>query len=151
MRDRRFIAEHRGGPLAIAEHRLLAAWAADCAEHVLHLIHIHSADARPGEAIAMARAWSTGNATVGDARNASIACHTLARDLADASPAEVAAARSAGHAVATAHMADHCLQASRYAMSAATSAGLDTEAERNWQISRLPISVRELVAPALKV
>jgi hypothetical protein len=36
-RDPRFVAIHRGGDLDLATHRLLVAWAADCAEHVLPL------------------------------------------------------------------------------------------------------------------
>jgi len=133
----------------MTDHRLLAAWAADCSEHVMYLLLAHSDDTRPTKAIETARAWSTDDATVGDARKASIACHAAARDLGDATPAVIAVARSAGHAVATAHMADHCLRASRYAMSAITNAGLDTEAERKWQIARLPIPVRQLVLSAL--
>ncbi len=36
-RDPRFITLRRGGTLTDADHRLLALWAATCAEHVLHL------------------------------------------------------------------------------------------------------------------
>ncbi|WP_394342459.1 putative immunity protein [Mucilaginibacter limnophilus] len=36
-RDQRFITIRRGGTLTEEHHRLLALWAADCAEHVLHL------------------------------------------------------------------------------------------------------------------
>ena len=150
MRDRRFVAEHRNGPLTIADHRLLASWATNCSEHVLHFLHAHSDDARPAKAIETARAWSTGDATVGDARKASIACHAAARDLGDTTPAATAVARSAGHAVATAHMADHCLRASQYALLAVSNAGLDKEVERKWQIAQLPNSVRQLVSSALK-
>lgn len=35
-RDPRFITIRRGGTLTDADHRLLALWAAACAEHVLH-------------------------------------------------------------------------------------------------------------------
>ncbi|MDL1897834.1 hypothetical protein FBQ82_16360 [Anaerolineae bacterium CFX7] len=35
-RDPRFITLRRGGTLQDADHQLLALWAADCAEHVLH-------------------------------------------------------------------------------------------------------------------
>jgi hypothetical protein len=38
MRDRRFVAVHRGGPLDVTKHHLLAAWVADCAEHVLRFL-----------------------------------------------------------------------------------------------------------------
>lgn len=145
MRDRRFIAQHRDGPLLIDDHRLLATWAADCSEHVLHLLHSYSDDTRPAKAIKTARAWSSGNATVGEARNASFECHAAARELSNISPVVVAVARSAGHAVATAHMADHCLNASRYALMAIANAGLDVDAERKWQLAQLPNSVRHLV------
>jgi Imm-5 like putative immunity protein len=36
-RDPRFITIRRGGTLTEANHRLLALWAAACADHVLHL------------------------------------------------------------------------------------------------------------------
>ena len=36
-RDPRFITIRRGGTLETSDHRLLALWAADCAEHVLPL------------------------------------------------------------------------------------------------------------------
>jgi len=41
MRDKRFIAEHRGGPLKKEQHYQLIKWACDCAEHVLCLFNIH--------------------------------------------------------------------------------------------------------------
>ena len=51
-RDQRLITVRRGGTLQDADHRLLAVWAADCAEHVLHLFEkIHPSDLRPREAI----------------------------------------------------------------------------------------------------
>ena len=37
VRDPRFITLRRGGTLTDSDHRLLALWAASCAEHVLHL------------------------------------------------------------------------------------------------------------------
>ena len=43
IRDRRSITVRRGGTLQDDDHRLLAMWAADCAEHVLH----HFEQARP--------------------------------------------------------------------------------------------------------
>jgi hypothetical protein len=47
-RDPRFVAIHRGGVLDLTTHRLLVAWAADCAEHVLPLFtEVHPTDTRP--------------------------------------------------------------------------------------------------------
>ncbi len=109
-RDPRFVAIHRGGDLDLATHRLLVAWAADCADHVLPLFtEFYPSDARPGHAIAIAREWSAGKATVAQARQAAIGAHAAARESSDS--AAMAAARAAGHAVATAHMADHELGA----------------------------------------
>src|SRR5688500_4191886 len=105
MRDPRFVAAHRGGPLDLASHRLLAAWAAGCAEHLLPLFEAHSSDERPRRAVETGRAWSRGEVPVGAAQKAAVGAHAAARAVTD--PAAVAAARAAGHAVATAHAADH--------------------------------------------
>ena len=73
-RDPRFVAVHRGGLLDVARHRLLASWAADCAEHVLPLFERkHPQDDRPRKAIEAARAYARGEMRVGAARQASLA------------------------------------------------------------------------------
>lgn len=149
-RDRRFVAVHRGGPLDLTRHRLLASWVADCAEHVLPLFaHRYPDDDRPRLAIEAAHAWSRGEITVGEARAAALQAHAAARNASDEVAHEVA--RAAGHAVATAHIADHSLGAAAYAVRAVTRASseLDAEAagdrERQWQRERLPEAIRELV------
>lgn len=147
MRDRRFVAEHRGGPLSKAHHRLMASWAADCAEHVLPLFEAGSRDARPRQAIETARAWARGEVTVGAAQKASVAAHAAARAVKD--PAAVAAARAAGHAVATAHMAEHSLGPVIYGAKAVVAAGGSISEERAWQMKRLPRGVRTLVKSAV--
>ncbi len=153
-RDRRFVAVHRGGPLDPTRHRLLACWAADCAEHVLPLFaRRHPDDERPRLAIEAARAWSRGEITVGEARAAAVKAHAAARAAADQTA--VAAARAAGHAAAAAHMADHALGPAVYGAKAARSVAPTVEAEaagedeRQWQLERLPESVHELVVSAL--
>ena len=45
VRDPRLVTVRRGGTLQDADHHLLAVWAADCAQHVLHYFE----QARPGE------------------------------------------------------------------------------------------------------
>lgn len=147
MRDRRFVAVHRGGPLDMSKHRLLAAWAADCAEHVLPLFESCHSDDWPRRAVEAARAWGRGEVPVGVAMQAAIEAHAAAR--AAGSPAATAAARAAGHAVATAHAADHCLGAVLYGLKAVGAAAGDVAAERAWQINQLPDEVRELVVSAL--
>lgn len=147
MRDRRFIAVHRGGPLEVTEHRLLSAWAADCAEHVLSHFTAYSSDPRPQGAIEMARAWARGEVSVGTAQKASLEAHEAARAVKCETAS--AAARAAGHAVATAHMADHSLGASFYALKAVAAAGASADVERAWQVEQLPDGVKELIISAL--
>ena len=148
MRDKRFVAAHRGGPLALAQHRLLAAWAADCAEHLLPLFELHSADDRPQRAIEIGRAWVRGEVKTGVAQRAAVAAHAAARHATD--EAAVAVARAAGHAVATAHFADHSLGPVIYGAKALEAAGGSADAERAWQLARLPDEVRALVLSALE-
>ena len=146
LRDKRFVAAHRGGPLSMEHHRQLANWAADCAEHVQPLFAAHSRNDRPRGAIEAARAWAKGGISVGDARKAAVEAHAAARASAD--PAATAAARSAGHAAATAHMADHSLGAALYALKAVEATGISSDRERRRQERRLPLNLRELVLSA---
>jgi hypothetical protein len=148
MRDRRFVAVHRGGPLDAAQHRLLAAWAADCAEHLLPLFEECSPDDRPRRAVETARAWVRGEASVGDCQKAAVGAHAAARSVT--SRAATAAARAAGHAVATAHAADHSLGPVIYGLKAFAAAGRSVDSEEAWQIQQLPDEVRELVVSALQ-
>ena len=148
MRDRRFVAVHRGGPLDLTKQRFLAAWAADCAERVLPLFQKCSSDHRPKHAIQTARAWAKGEVSVGDARKAAVAAHAAARKMRNKSA--TAAARAAWHAVATAHMADHCLGAPLYALKAIEATGAAVEVERAWQLDQLPEELQNLITSALK-
>jgi hypothetical protein len=153
MRDQRFKAVHRGGTLGLHRHRLLATWAADCAEHVLALFaEQYPQDDRPRRAIETARAWVCGEVTVGEARAASLEAHAAAREAAN--DAARAAARAAGQAVGTAHMADHAPHAAAYAIQAVRVAGdgrddmIAADRERIWQQERLPQEIRTLVLSA---
>jgi len=148
-RDPRFVTVRRGGTLEDAHHRLLAAWAADCAERVAGLFaSAHPGDDRVQRAIEAARAWSRGEISMTQAREAAYAAHEAARS---AEGAAREAARAAGHAVATAHMADHELGAAAYAIRAVRAASpADSReeagrAECRWQRERLPVAVRDLV------
>jgi hypothetical protein len=148
VRDKRFVAEHRGGPLRKEEHHQLMTWGCDCAEHVLALIGMPM-DHRVEEALALAKRWQLGRATVGEARKASVAAIRAAQQGSDTTAMSVA--RSVGHAVATAHMADHSLSAAWYALKAVKSSGGSVEEERRWQDGRLPAGIRELVLSARKM
>ena len=145
MRDRRFIAQHRGGPLKKEEHYQLTVWAARCAGHVLPLLG-DEIDDRLTNALKVAHRWVEGGASVGEARKASVVSHQVARELSDQTGIYVA--RSVGHAVATAHMADHSLGAAWYALKAVKSAGKSVDAERKWQDEELPLEIKKLVLTA---
>ncbi len=142
MRDKRFIAEHRGGPLKKEQHRQLIVWACACTENVLPLFGGES-DKRLLNALRIGREWAKGNASVGEAMKASLGAHAAARESSN--PVAVAVARSAGHAVATAHMADHSLGAALYALKAVKNSGKSTDQERDWQNEQLPSEIKKLV------
>lgn len=144
MRDKRFIAEHRGGPLKKEQHYLLLNWACVCAEHVLPFFG--EIDERLIHALNVSRVWAQGNASVGEARNASVDAHSVARESTN--PVAIAVARAVGHAVATAHMPDHSLGAALYALKAVKNAGESVDAERKWQDEQLTPEIKELVLTA---
>jgi len=148
VRDPRFITIRRGGTLTDADHRLLASWAADCAEHVLHLFEAERpSDPRPRRTIESARAWARGEMTMSEAR-AMAGANAAARDLRGAARH---AAYAAGQAVAVSHVAAHELGAAAYAIKAARAAAPAGEEERagreecRWQREQLPDAIRELV------
>jgi hypothetical protein len=148
-RDPRLITVRRGGTLQDADHRLLALWAADCAQHVLHFFEQERpADDRPRLAIEQARAWARGEITMTQARTAAFAAHAAARE---ASGAAKEAARAAGHAVSVAHMADHELGAAAYGIRAARAAVPEPDPQEagrqecRGQRAQLPGEIRDLV------
>jgi hypothetical protein len=142
MRDKRFIAKHRGGLLKKDHHRQLIKWACKCCEHVIPLCS-ETIDERLINSLLIAKEWASGNSKVGEAMKASVVCHTVARESAD--PISVAVARSIGQAVATAHMADHSLGAAIYALKAVKFADKSIDAERKWQNEQLPSEIMGLV------
>ena len=100
-RDPRFITLRRGGTLTDADHRLLARWAATCAEHVLHLFEAaQPSDPRPRQAIAQARAWVRGEITMTQSRAAGGHAMGAARDRRGAARHAAYAIKAARAAVA---------------------------------------------------
>lgn len=148
MRDKRFVALHRGGPLTMEQHFQLINWACECVEHVLYH-YGEDPDERLLDAIQTGKRWANGKASVGEARKASVQCLILARELKDSQ--KIAIVRAAGHAVATAHMADHSLGGSLYALKAISIAGGSPDDERNWQNEQLPPEIKELVISGRKM
>lgn len=126
------------------QHQQLALWAADCAERVLPIFEAECPDdVQPQQAIHAARLWQSGDLPMIVARKMAFAAHAAARQ--PLSKAAVAAARAAGHAAATAHVATHAPHAAAYARKARMADEKDADAERAWQIARLPVDVRHLV------
>jgi len=148
MRDKRFVAIHRGGPLTKDHHHQLIRWARECSEHVLSLIH-ENINKRLTDALKIAKEWEEEKVTVGEARKASVSAHAVARE--SSKPIVTAVARSIGHAVATAHMADHSLGAALYALKVVKNVGKSVEAERKWQSEQLPSEMMELVLTAMNL
>src|SRR6478672_6678364 len=82
IRDPRFITVRRGGTLQDDDHRRLALWAADCAEHVLPLFEaVRPDDDRPRRAIDLGRAWARGEIPWAEARTAAGHANAAAEDL----------------------------------------------------------------------
>ena len=146
-------ANHRPGSagmrspqsLSEADRRVVAAWAADCAEHVLALFRAEAPDDdRPDALIARARAFARGELPTAAAIRRRFAGGVGAKEVS--SPAAVAAARAAGQAVAVCHMGAHALGAAAYA---AKAAGLTdpsrpgaVEDELRWQLEHLTVHAR---------
>jgi len=148
-RDPRFITIRRGGTLQNTDHLLLAIWAADCAQHVLHLFEeMQSNDGRPRQAIESVRAWTRGEITMSQSRAAGGHAMAAARNLSGAARH---AAYAAGQAAVVAHVAAHELGAAAYAIKAAREAALEDQAEEagrlecEWQRAQLPSEIRDLV------
>jgi len=136
-----------GSPQTLSEgdRRIVAAWAADCAERVLELFEAEApGDSRPRDAIARARAFARGELGVAEEIRRRFIAGGAARDVR--SPAAAAAARAAGQAAAIPHMGAHALGA---AANAAKAAGLATPGrpeavsdEIRWQLAHMSPPVR---------
>lgn len=145
VRDPRLITIRRGGTLTDFDHHLLALWAANCAEHVLHLFEqAEPGDPRPRQAIEQIRGWTRGEARMWDSRSAGGHAMAAARPL---SGAPRHAAFAAGQAAVVAHVAEHDLGAAAYAIKAVRDAEGEAagRAECHWQRTQLPDEIRELV------
>lgn len=134
-------------PQALSEgdRRLVALWAADCAQRVLPLFEADSpADDRVRDGIERARRFGHGELDVAsEIRRRFVAGR--AAQTANA-PEAIAAARSAGQASGVCHMGAHALGAAAYAAQAASLVATDPEAARvdeiRWQLSQLADDAR---------
>jgi Imm-5 like putative immunity protein len=123
------------------DQKILALWAADCAERVLpYFEDKYPNDERPRDAIVTLRQWiSTGVFNMAVIRGASLSAHAAAKGKKEEDA--VFAAHAAGQAVGTAHVVTHALGSSLYAIRAvaAHSGNVDDGLikERRWQLQRL--------------
>jgi len=141
------LAKHKGEFLEFVsktDHKTLAIWAIDCAEHVLpYFEEEYPEDHRPRQAIETLQTWiDTGEFKMAVIRKASLTSHAAARDAGEDNAAR-SAAHAAGQAVATAHVPTHSIGAAIYALQAIHRASNASDAdsavakERDWQMQRL--------------
>jgi hypothetical protein len=131
--------------LSEADRRIVAAWAADCAERVLGLFEAEApGDSRPRDAIARTRAFSRGELCVAEEIRRRFVGGAAAREVS--APAAVAAARAAGQAASVPHMGAHALGAAAYAAKAvglvAPSRPSAVSDEIGWQLGRMSAGVK---------
>jgi hypothetical protein len=130
------------------DQKALATWSADCAERVLPLFEkACPGDDRPRKAIEQCRKWvRTGVFSMAVIRHASLSSHAAAREA----PNDAAryAARAAGQAVGTPHVAQHSVGGAYYALKAVAAAD-PANAEANvakeweWEVGRAPENLRD--------
>jgi hypothetical protein len=136
-----------GSPQTLSEahRRIVAVWAADCAERVLWVFEAEAPqDGRPRDAIARTRAFARGELGVAEEIRRRLIATGAARDVK--APAAAAAARAAGQAAAIPHMGAHALGAAAYAAKAAGLAASDrpdaVNEEIRWQLGHVSAEAR---------
>jgi hypothetical protein len=147
MRDKKWVLEYRGGSLKIEQQKQLMKWAIDCVNHLLPLLN-NNINGKIINAINIGNDWIIGKAKTGDAINISREIIKYVRTLNN--ELEILITRAAGHAVATAHMADHSMGPVYYGLKAIKINGGSIESELNWQIEQIPSEIKELVINGLK-
>jgi hypothetical protein len=140
--------------LSEADRRVVAAWAADCADRVLGVFEADAPDDdRPRDAIARTRAFARGELSASEEIRRRFVAGRAARDVT--TPAAVAAARAAAQASGVAHMGAHALGAAAYAAKAASLASTERpealDDEIRWHLGQMSAEVRSALAslPAL--
>jgi hypothetical protein len=131
--------------LSEADRRIVAGWAADCAERVLGLFETEApGDSRPRDAIARTHAFARGELAVAEEIRGRFIGGAAAREVT--APAAVAAGRAAGQAASIPHMGAHALGAAAYAAKAASLGCPDRPEtvgeEIRWQLDQMSPAVR---------
>ena len=147
MRDKKWVLEHRGGTLKIEQQKLLMKWSMVCLDHLLPLLN-NNINEKINNAINIGSNWIIGKASTGDAIKISREIITYVKTLDN--EMEIVLTRAAGHAVATAHMADHSMGTVYYGLKAIKIIGGSIDSELKWQIEQIPDEIKELVIVGLK-
>lgn len=131
--------------LSQADRRLVAAWAADCAERVIELFEIKAPnDDRLRNLIDRARAYARGELNTAEEIRRRFTGGVGVNEVYN--PAAIAAARAAGQASAVCHMGAHALGAAAYAVEAVDLANPNqpkaAENEIIWQLNHMSPDVR---------
>ena len=132
--------------LTAAQRRVVAAWAADCAEHVLALFLADApTDDRPRALLERTRAFARGELSTAEEIRRRFTGGVGAGDVR--APAPAAAARAAGQAVAVCQTGAHALGAAAYAARAVGLADPGrpqaVHEEVQWQLDHTSVEVRE--------
>lgn len=148
MKPKKFSIAHKDEEMielvSKTDKKTLAIWAINCAERVMpYFEEKYPEDQRPRIALETLRTWiETGEFSMKVIRKASLDAHSAARDIGEDSPAR-SAARAAGQAVATAHVARHAYGPAIYAQQAIHRANspeiadIEVAKERDWQYQQL--------------
>ncbi len=142
---------HSPQTLSVDDRRIVASWAADCAQRVLATFEdAVPGDARVRDAIDQARSFAAGELDVADAvRRRGGHAGAAARDAP--SPAARAAAYAAEQAAAVAHMGAHALGAAGYAAKASRlAASRDGDAAARSEVRHQVAAMSDAVARALR-
>lgn len=136
--------------VATTDQKTLMVWALECVRRVLpYFVEQFPQDPRVLQALQVGEQWlETGVCKMVVIRGASLGAHAAAREVGENSPAR-SVARTAGQAVATAHVPTHALGAANYAQQAVYRGSVpeqvhaDVAKESAWQLQRL-IELRQL-------
>jgi immunity protein 5 of polymorphic toxin system len=131
--------------LSEADRRIVAGWAADCAQRVLWLFEAEApGDSRTRDAIARTRAFARGELDVAEEIRHRFVGGAAAREVA--TPSAAAAAKAAGQAAGVPHMGAHALGAAAYAAKAAGLAAPErpdaVADELQWQLGHMSTATR---------
>jgi hypothetical protein len=146
MRNKNWVLEHRGGTLNIEQQKLLMKWSIDCVIYLFPLLN-NNINQAIIDAINIGNNWIIGKAKTGDAINISRKILKFVKSLDN--ELEILVTRAAGHAVATAHMADHSMGPIYYGLKAIKINGGSIEKEIEWYMKNIPNEFKEQILEGL--